>query len=146
MAVRLTRFTVPNLKQLRPIAAQEPSVLQAGLWEDGDHREVRGLDQVFLTQGQLKAKGYAFAFEYGSEALQKSMAWLEFYHLREFRKKIDTGPLDLRDALDAAFAWVMDPSQTIAAEHIAVLKGHTRNWFGCASEVRRLLAAIKRLQ
>lgn len=56
----------------------QPDELQAGLVEDDDdgHHEVRGLDQIFRTKAELKAKGFAFAFRYGSEALQRALAWL----------------------------------------------------------------------
>ncbi len=117
--------------------------IQAGLWHDGDYREVRGLNQVFRTKRELKAKGYAFAFKYGSEALAKAMAWLDFPDLREIRKRIETGPLDLRDALDAAFVALDDPSKTLRNDHTFVLKEHTGGWFSAAAEVRRLLLALQ---
>ena len=111
--------------------------------EDGDYREVRGLNQTFRTKGELRAKGYAFAMQYGSEALTKAMAWLDFPALRDLLKIISTGPLGLRDALDAAFAALDVPGKAITDEQTTVLQEHAEGWFGLAHEVRRMLLALR---
>lgn len=49
---------------------------EAGLWEEGGVREVHGLGERFKTPEELRARGYAFALRYGSEALAASFAWL----------------------------------------------------------------------
>lgn len=119
------------------------SEVQAGLWEDGDYREVRGLNQAFRTKGELRAQGYAFAMRYGSEALAKAMEWLDFPALRGLFKVISTGPLGLRDALDAAFAVLDTLGKAITDEQTTVLQEHAEGWFGPAHEVRRMLLALR---
>jgi hypothetical protein len=112
--------------------------------ESDEGREVYGLGLCFKTLAELKRHGYAFAFRYGSETLARAVFWLDFSGLRRFRKQIETGPIDLRDALDAAFG-ALDGKSTIELKHIAVLREHTDGWFGQALEVRRLLAVLVQL-
>lgn len=50
--------------------------VEAGLWEEDGVREVHGLGLRFKTVDELKARGYAFALKYGSEALAKAFSWL----------------------------------------------------------------------
>lgn len=66
----------------------------------------------------------------------------EFPELRRLRRVIETGPLGLRDALDAAFTAV-DGGPAVGDAHMEILRDHTGGWFGAADEVRALLATLE---
>lgn len=68
--------------------------------------------------------------------------------LRRLLPVIATGPIDLRNAIRAALAFVDAPLDDRRIElhpdpgHIDVLRQHTGGWFGSAHEVIELLAEI----
>lgn len=93
--------------------------IEAGLWEEDGVREVHGLGLRFKTVDELKARGYAFAFEYGSEALAKAFAWLK----GEQPCSEDGEDLALLVAMKKAlFALAEDPELADARAVLASLK------------------------
>jgi hypothetical protein len=65
---------------------------------------------------------------------------MKYKGLREFLPRIKTGPLGLRNALDAALRYADD--RTYDPPHpnqVSLLFEHTGGWFGLAHEVRQLL-------